>query len=235
VLVPQTAGAKTIPGFRFPFFDPGRGEYRVAAGNDLALDVTPATEGAAEPGLPARAAISRLGRDIRYIHEPVPPISRAHKPIHRRTTFVLAQIVPMLALTGVLAFQRRRNRFEREEGLERFVRAPGKARRELKAARERSERGDVKGTCSAVSKALTDFIGARLRVQARGMTSTELAAALRSAGAGDELIERIRRLLGECDLGRFAGEADGVEGDRLVSEAEWCMRELERASSRRRR
>ena len=125
--------------------------------------------------------------------------------------------------------------FASEDGLERFVRAPGTARRELKLAREALARGDAAGVCSSVSKALVDFTGSRLKVGARGMTLPELSGVLRSAGAGAELTERVTRLLSECDLGRFAAGTGSVESERLVAEAEACLRELERLSARRRR
>jgi hypothetical protein len=67
------------------------------------------------------------------------------------------------------------------------------------------------------------------------MTLPELTGLLRSAGAGDSTVERVRRLLSECDLGRFAGDSGEVESARLLSEAETCLKELERLSAKRRR
>ncbi len=89
--------------------------------------------------------------------------------------------------------------------------------------------------CSSVSKAVTDFIADRFRVGARGMTLHELGSVLAAAGASEQTVERIRDLLSQCDLGRFAGDVGAVEGERLISEAEACVAELERLSAKRRR
>ena len=70
---------------------------------------------------------------------------------------------------------------------------------------------------------------------ARGMTMPDLAGVLKTAGADEETVGRVRRLLSECDLGRFAGGVDRVEGDRLLTEAAECLKRLERLSARRRR
>jgi len=234
VLVPQTAGPKTIPSIEFSFFDPRQKVYRTATSPELTLGVLPAEEGDAGPELPARAAIARLGRDIRYIREPE-TIEAAGAPLHRRASFLLLQLVPLAALACAVAVRRRRDLFAGEEGLERYVKAPAQARRELKAAREALARGDSTVVCSSVSKAVVDFIGARLKVGARGMTLPELSELLRGAGAANATVERVRRLLGDCDLGRFAGDAGDVESERLVSEAEACLKELERLSAKRRR
>jgi hypothetical protein len=234
VLVPQTAGPKTIPALSLSFFDPGRGAYRTVTAPELSLGVLPAEESDAGPDIPARAAIARLGRDIRYIHEPE-TIRAAGAPVHRRASFLALQLLPLICLGAAVAVRRRRDRFAGEEGLERYVRAPAAARRELRAARERLAAGDSSGVCSSISKAVVDFIGARLRVGARGMTLPDLADLLRSSGAPDTTVERVRRLLSECDLGRFAGEEGTVESERLLGQAEECLKELERLSAKRRR
>jgi hypothetical protein len=234
VLVPQTAGPKTIPALGLTFFDPGREAYRTESAPELSLGVLPAEEGEAGPDVPARAAIARLGRDIRYIHEPE-ALRAAGTPVHRRASFLLLQLLPLACLGAAVAVRRRRDRFAGEEGLERYVRAPAAARRELKAARERLAAGDSGGVCSSISKALVDFMGARLKVGARGMTLPEIAELLRSAGAADATIERVRTLLSQCDMGRFAGSEGSVESERLLKEAEECLKELERLSAKRRR
>jgi hypothetical protein len=194
----------------------------------------PAEESDEGPDLPARAAIARLGRDIRYIHEPA-TIRAAGTPIERRSWFLLLQLVPLIGLGAAIVVRRRRDRLAGEEGLERYLLAPAAARRELKGARERLAAGDSGGVCSSISRAIVDFIGARLKVGSRGMTLPELSELLGSAGASVETIDRVRRLLSECDLGRFAGSEGLVESERLLSEAEQCLRDLERLSAKRRR
>ncbi len=234
VLVPQTAGPKTIPSIALSFFDPRSETYRSDASPDLSLSVLPAEEGDAGPELPARAAIARLGRDIRYIHEPA-EIRAVRPPVHRRASFLLLQLIPLACLAGAVGIRKRRDRFAGEEGLERFVRAPARARRELAAARKGVDAGDAGVVCSSVSRAIVDFIGDRLRVGARGMTLPELAGLLRSAGASESTIERVKNLLSQCDLGRFAGDFGTVENEGLLREAEECLRELERLSAKKRR
>jgi len=235
VIVPQASGTLTVPGVSFSYFDPARQEYERASSGDLTLSVTQAAPGA-EPGMiPVPVAISRVGRDIRYIHERGDTLRPERAPIHARAWFLALQAVPLVGLVGALAVRRRRDRYAEDSGLVRYVKAPGAARRELRDAAARLKSGDRAAACSAVARAVTDFIGGRWGVSARGMTEPELMRVLGSAGADAETVERVRRLLSECDLGRFAGGVDRVEGDRLLSEAEECLKRLERLSARRRR
>ena len=56
-----------------------------------------------------------------------------------------------------------------------------------------------------------------------------------SVGADESVIERVKSLLSQCDLGRFAGDVGTVESEQLIGEAEACLAELERLSAKRRR
>ncbi|MBM3307368.1 MAG: protein BatD, partial [Candidatus Eisenbacteria bacterium] len=213
VLVPQTPGRKTVPAIRLPHFSPSSGEYRVADTGDLTLEVTEAVAGA-EEARPPTAGIARLGTDIRYIREPGGTLTPAAEPVYARPWFVLLQLAPLVALGGTWAGKRRRDRLVQDDRLARLVGAKGRARRGLRRAREAA--GDRGEACASVARVVTDFIGDRLGVPARGMTLPELATALREAGADDALVGTVRGLLERCDLGRFAGGAAEVEGGRLV-------------------
>jgi len=234
VVVPQTSGEKTIPGVVLSFFDPAAGEYATASSPDLTLAVAPGAAGEEETYLPPRARIARVGRDVRYIHEPAGELVASARPLHSRPWFLALQLIPVASLGAVWMSQRRRDRFARDQGLARYVQAPGRARRELKEARARISAGDRSGACAAITRAITGFIGDRLNVEAQGMTQGELEAALGGV-APDELIARVRRLLGDCDLGRFAGGGDAVEGARLLDEAQACLNALEKTYVKRRR
>jgi len=232
VLVPQSSGAKTIPAMSLAYFDPDAGEYRTSAAGPLQLDVTPRAEGEAQPDFPVPAAVSRLGRDIRYIREPGGELVEDRPPLHGRPWFLMLQLVPVVMLVGAAAYGRRRDRLAGDEGLARHLRATSLARRELKEARAMAARGNSSGVCAAASRAVTDFIGNRLNVQARGMTSRELESVLRENGADDQLVARVRELLTTCDLGRFAAGADRVEAERILGQAEDCMKALGRLTAR---
>jgi len=235
VIVPQSSGTKTIPAMTLWFFDPEAGGYRTDSTRELRLEVTPRSESDAATELPVPAAVSRLGRDIRYIHEPAGELERTPRPLHRAKWFLLMQIVPVAALAGAAAYRRRRDMLAEDEGLARRLRAPSEARRELREARRLAASGDLTGVCGAVARALTDFIGNRWNVQARGMTLDEICEVVRRGGGDDQLVSRVRELLSACDMGRFAGGTGGVEGERLSDEAEECMRLLSRISGRRTR
>lgn len=234
VLVPQSSGRKTVPAMSLSFFDPATGTYGRTDADALTLDVTVGAGDEVDADLPVRAAISRLGRDVRYIREPSGTLARAERPLHSRGSFLLLQVLPLVAFLGVVVYRRRRDRFAGDEAFARHVRAPSAARRELKDARALAASGDAASACSAVAKAVTDFIGDRWNAPTRGMTLREIEDVLGGGGADSALTEKVRGLLSACDLGRFAAGEGTVETERLLREAEEALRALERLSARRR-
>ncbi len=234
VLVPQAEGTRTIPALELPHFEPESETYRVARTAPLRLTVTEAT-GDGGPGAPVRTGITRVGRDIRYIREPGGVLEVAAEPVHRSPLFLWLQVVPAGAVVAAWLYRRRRDRFAADSGLERYVRAPGRARRELREARRLAAEGKISELCTTLARVTTDFLSDRLGVPARGMTMRDLEGALRREGASDEVIDCVRRLLNECDVGRFAAGAAGVEPGRLLDDAERCLGLIEKQSRRRRR
>ncbi len=235
VFVPQRAGDLMIPGIELQYFDPVRGRYDVARTDEIVLKVAPRTTIDEQVTGSVGTMISRVGADIRYIREPVRSLSRTSRPLYFRPAFLLLQLLPLLCLATVWVWKDRKTRLSRDRGLERFLKAPARARRELKAAAVASAAGDHAGTCSAVARLTVDFIGDRLGVAARGMRLAELGAALKEAGGDAAAADRVVSLLSVCDLGRFAGADSSLTTDEILDEAECCIRSIEKLRARRRR
>jgi hypothetical protein len=234
VLVPQVEGTRTVPALELVYFNPADESYRTARTTPLTLDVTePAADRGAE-GAPVPSGIRRVGRDIRYIREPSGVLEVAAAPLHRRPLFLSLQALPLVAVIGAWVYRRRRDRFAADRGLERYVRAPGRARKELREARGRAADGDTAGLCTALARITTDFLADRLGIPARGMTMRDLESALRRSGAGDEVVDCVGRLLSECDIGRFAAGTAEVDAERLLHDTERCLSLIEKQSRRRR-
>jgi len=231
VLVPETEGDKTIPAIELVFFDPSTGRYETTGSPERTIEVIP---GGAEDGATsvARTVVERLGGDIRYIRESDGALRAAGRPLHARIWFLLLQLVPPLGLALVVARRRRSDRLGNDVRLARYRRATARSRDALKAAERAFADGRTTEGCSAVARAVTDFIGDRTGVEARGLTLRELEQTLRDAGADDRLVERVRSLLGTCDAARFAGASDDTVLATLPEEAGDCLRAIETLTRR---
>ena len=133
VLVPLTEGEKTLPAVELVYFDPSTLRYEKTGSPARTVQVVPGIGGAGEETV-ARAAIERLGGDIRYIRESSGPLTPSGRPLHAHPWFVLLQLVPPLALALVVVRRRRADRLGSDVQLARYHEASARSRDALKAA-----------------------------------------------------------------------------------------------------
>lgn len=98
VLIPERQGTLEIPAITFTYFDPVARGYRDARADPVQVRVLPSgsdTPADVDPGTLRPLRTSASGRSLRWV---------------RSTGFVLLQLMPLLAIAGLLAAQRRRPR-----------------------------------------------------------------------------------------------------------------------------
>ena len=228
VLVPEAEGEHTIPPIELAYFDPSTERYAVTRAPARTIDALPGTGDSEAAGGAVRTGIERVGSGIRYIREPSGSMIPVGSPLHSRSWFLLLQLVPPAAFGMTVFLKRRGDKLRGDVRLVSYRDAASRARKTLKEAAD-AFAGDRRADgCSAVARAVVDFIGDRTGSSTRGMTLDELGTTLRNAGADDALVGNIRALVTECDLARFAGGAGGVDSRKLTADAEGCIRTVER-------
>jgi hypothetical protein len=154
------------------------------------------------PGLPAaRAALEGAKAGRRHLDDsPMYWVSLGAMP--------LAYVVVLAAATAVKRV--RRTRAEREESPEAALRA------RIRAAEEASSKGDPRDLDAATARAIEAATVAGCKLNVRGLTTSEVARALRNAGADDGSASEIEAILRACDAARFSagdGAADAKEAN----------------------
>ncbi len=216
VVIPQVEGKWSIPAVEMAYFDPVAGRYEIARSHAIPMDVKP---GAKEEGRKVIYAgggddIEVISRDIRYIH-PVPSvIAMAHKPLYRNRVYMGLHVLPLLAVVASLFVERRRRRFRDDVVFARSSRALREAQRKLSLGEKLFGGGDIEGGYSALSGAVTGYFADKTNASAAGLTSTTIAEFLRGAGADEDVVTDVHRVLAECDAARFAAGAATPERGR---------------------
>ncbi len=82
---------------------------------------------------------------------------------------------------------------------------------------------EVLAYCGRIEGAVRDFLALRYGIRAHGLTGRELAAALPSAGADARTVQRVRRLVQECDAVRYGGAAPGPERASRFRDLAWSV------------
>jgi hypothetical protein len=209
-LVPLREDVAEVPPLRMPFFDPDLPGYRLAESAAIALEVRPGTRPAAAPP-PAAAG----GDDIFDLAAVDGERPRA-RPRLPAALLAAGALAPWL-LALAFALGRR--------AVRRHARGAGD-RRAARAAATFRERAPSDPT--ALSRALANYLAARLHTAAARIVAFDLATRLVDAGIDARLATETVALLDALDAARFGGETI----DAPAARARALVEDLERAFAR---
>ena len=153
----------------------------------------------------------KLGVGIVYLKPDLGTVISAGPVIYQQTWFIAFQGVPALALIGVLALKRHRERLSGDIRYARARRAYGNAQRRLTDA-ERLMPASASGFYAAIFKCLQDYLGDRLNLPSSGITSAVIEEQLRPRTLPPDLCESLKQLFAECDSARYAPQAQASAG-----------------------
>jgi hypothetical protein len=229
VVIPQRAGAMTLPEIRFSYFDPEARAYRTAARPGIALDVRPSPHAAPVPPAAAKPEAEVLGHDLVFIKDEPGRLRPVGARLHRSGLFWAAQAIPLLLWIGVAVYDRRRRRFAGDIRYARFSRAGRAARRELAAARTALRAADGPAFYDRVARAIRDYLSAKLDLPPGAITVDAVALRLAAAGLPTAAADDVEALFTTCEQARFAPPGDGrPDMERTLGRAEAIVRTLER-------
>ena len=193
-LVPQTAGALTLPPLRLVYFDPRAEAYRTAATAEIPLEVLP-SDGEEELRLTetlapstGKVAVRILAEDILPVYAGIDGIGGAGRPTPVQLGAML--LGPLALYLAAFAAARRRHRFSQDRGLQRRRRALARARRSLRHVGE----GDGQAT-EALSRCVREFLGDKLDIEGIALTADEAREHLAASGLEAARVEEVGGLL----------------------------------------
>lgn len=232
VLIPEKEGEYLIDPIVLPYFDPKAKCYRQARSQPISLKVIPGEKERAVAALPLSREVRLLGRDIRYIKPNLARLSDQGEDFYKSPLYILLHILPVLAIFTSFAYRRHRIRISQDVGYARQRRAKGLTRRKLKEARKLLKEGSLGEFYGAISKALTDYIGDKLNIEATGLTTDQLLDLLEERGYPPEVRERYLKCFNNGDLARFSpsGVSSG-EMEETLRLAQEAILALEKATN----
>ncbi|MCX6996778.1 MAG: BatD family protein [Kiritimatiellaeota bacterium] len=240
VLIPRSTAATNLPALAFSYFNPGKGVYETLTRGPFRLQVRPSAAGAVailKAGELAPTATPE-GRDIVYL-KPA-PARWASAPQGSWLTspgFWGLQALPLLAVGVTRLISRRRAALSQDLRRARRLRAPRSARAAIRQAEIALRQGQRGPFFEALWTALAAYFGNRLNLAPGEVSFEALAAAAQRAATPPALLERIRRLLAQCEQERFgrathpeqgAPALPADEGEPLIEELQALLRAFER-------
>ncbi|MBD3169138.1 MAG: hypothetical protein GF307_06615 [candidate division Zixibacteria bacterium] len=229
VLIPKSPGSFDLPAVEFSYFDPRKEKYVTLKSEIYSFKVNPSEGNGAGAGMPV--AVQDIGssiKDLRYLKTEITG-QQTRMALYSSPVFWALQVVPLLAIIGVLAVRKHRDKLEDDAAYARRVRAKSISKRVLKEADSSLRKGDKIKFYSAVSRALTGYLADKLALSAAGLTTDMMHLHLKDKVSGKQLDE-ILNVLRLCDFHRFASvsESNGQERE-FLNRVEKLIMELEKS------
>lgn len=224
LIVPGKPGDYTIPPISFSYYDPALEDYQTLETDPIEVSILPNGDELAETV--AEADQTQLG-PIRAI-KPVPAsISRltSFSPISN-VVYWACWIIPIFIVGGVWVFQTQRRRLMTDTAYARHLRARRVAQRIL------TETDQSHNDKYAIAqRALLGYLSDKLNQPTTGLTTGQLIDLLQKNQLDPALIERIRAVLGQIEVSRFAPVEEGAD-DSLIAETKQIINALEKVFRR---
>lgn len=206
VLVAQTAGQKMIPPIAFSFFDPEKKSYRTITAPAVNLTVKQGPAGQS-PQVPASmntsGSVKVLNSDIRYI-KTLKKWKDASADFYGSPLFMVVNSLPFLALAGSFLFIKWREKLSGNVAYARRLKASPAAKKYLKKAKLLMKPEHACDFYSAISRSLVEYIAHKMNCSPDGLIFTDISSILSKKSVPVETINRIKEMLDECDMARFA-------------------------------
>ena len=202
VLVPRSNGVFQIPQVSLSFFNPEHGRYETLNPRPTSVRVsgTPTAEAStvtSATGLPIDDIAGLLTTDASWRRvEPT--------PIHQSAWVYILLGLPMIALVGLLFYQKHADRMSGDQIYARNRRAHPVAKKHLKRAEALLVENDARAFYEEIERALLSFIGNRLNIADKGLTYQQLGTELSKRGVSDDVRDRLLSIMHECDRVRYA-------------------------------
>ena len=107
-LMPEQAGSLSIPGIRYPYFDPVLGQYVELEASPMVVAIGGAGDAAEVPSLPVAAEVLEEAQALRPIKAVPSSLKREGNEVADSAVYWSAWAVPVLIVAGAVAWRRRR-------------------------------------------------------------------------------------------------------------------------------
>ena len=191
VLLPEKAGAVTIPGIGYTYFDPDREQYVQAATEPIVISVTDA--GGQLPPAPspeAEAAVAPAGADLRPLKAVPSALRQSGRGLTGSSVYWAAWGLPLLVIVGAAAWRRRQAALA-------AARAASRRRNALANAEAALARAVASGDDPrvAAAAAVLSYLTERLETPVGGLTREALGRRLQAAGVLPDLADQVEDTL----------------------------------------
>jgi len=228
VVIPQNHEIKSLPPFKFSFFDPKARQYRTLNGPNIPLTIRPGTGSSIPLPVLTNAAANNQPQEVDIIHiRPHLELAGAAAPWVLHPWFLGVQAVPVVLWLGLYLRRRRNEVLANNPRLRRRREVAVRIRDGLKELHQHSAAGQSNEFFALLFRLLQEQLGERLDLPSSAITESVVDEKLHARGLPDETLKAIRELFQACNLARYAPVRDSQELAAWIPKLESVVQQLQ--------
>ncbi len=229
VIIPQNHEIAQLPPMQFSFFDPDARTYRTLTGPAIPLTVRPSVSSmppplltnAAPPGEPPPSD------DIVHIRPRLDTLAVAQPSMLRRSGFLAAQAIPIVAWLGLVIFRKRRESLANNPRLRRQREVAPRIQQGLRELPVLAGTQKADDFFATVFRLLQEQLGERLDVPSSAITEAIIEEKLRGRGLADATLQELHELFQACNQARYAPHRSSQELSAYIPRVQSVLRTLQ--------
>ena len=215
VLIPKKEEIVEVPQVRFTYFDVEKGSYQTINQGPFLLEVKASKDKGRlqviELDAKNEKSISdELGRDLVFIKDgPGRFVPRGSLGIPLRAITGMA-VLYTLALAGLFIFFKQKQKIETDAVYAKRIKAPKRAKKELKNAYDFLNGSKSKEFYDAVFVLIKKYLSDKFMIAEGNMTTGEIEGLLKKKRISEKTIMQIKHLIEKCDMMRYGAVEDNT-------------------------
>jgi tetratricopeptide (TPR) repeat protein len=225
VVIPGSAGQVTLPPLPLSYFDPSARAYRTITPGAIVLHVQPGVAARAETPVTATPPVgvaspeAPLGQDIVFLKDSPGTLRPIGARLYRSVALWTFPLAPLAAWIGAVYWDRRRQE-QADPRRARASRAGRDARAAIAQARARLAAHDIPRFNDVVTRAVSDYLQAKLDLPAGDVSGDAVAARLAGRARAKVIAHDVREFLAACERARYTpASASVADSERTLARA----------------
>lgn len=212
LLIPRQPGEYKIEVQPFSFFDPSTAKYVTLKSPEFTVTVTGEPSKNLNTNAPAaQSEVALLKQDIRYIKTDMPTLEKAGNGFYGSAAYAAALASPLLLFIGLVALNRRNANLAADVIGTKRRRALKLAKKRLAVAEKHLAKGEKKEFYNEVSRGMWGYLADKLNIDMSGLSKDAVEEQLLAKQVSADTINKLKVLLGTCDLALYAPVGEGSE------------------------
>lgn len=222
-VIPQYVGNFELPSSKFVYFNPSTAKYETIDIPAMPLHVA---KGQGQPSSHYKKRQQAM-TDVHALKHGDLNLEKTHTYLVDNMGYWLAYLLPLLALVGVIIYNRKRLKEMADVKRMRTKRAGKVAQKRLKRAKAFASAGKRNEFYGEVLTAMWGYMSDKLGIPVSDLSKDNIAAELERYGVDESLRSETLDLLEQCEFAQYAPELAGDDMMPLYDKAAQVMEKLE--------